>query len=281
MSTTVVLCDAAWPSWLGQEPWLSSWAPERFAAHAGWLTEQLGTVVQSIVTFRSPNRAAIDGWQRGIRPPNRNGASADGVSALDGMLVAHLLAIASIEKVAPTVRRAVLFEADADYSGEGLWRDLAAGVADPVLLGARRDRYEREVPRARRRTARRPVRLSRGDVTELRCARRWLDAPESEWWLASDDPDLLAAAVEHADGAVTTVELGAGPRGWASQLETAQPLLAGSTVELRALHLHGLVSTTGPLASPVGLLDVDQHGGDWKLGQLDGAIERALARLRD
>ena len=273
MSTAVVLCDTAWPSWLGQEPWLSSWAPERFAAHAGWLAGRLDGVAQSAVTFRAPNRASGDGWRDATRPPYRKGAGADATSALDGMLVAHLLAATSIEIAAPTMRRAVLFEASPRYVGEALWRDLAAGIVDPVLLEARRDGYERAVPRTARRTSR-EARLP--DVGSLRCARRFGDAPECEWWLAGDEPELLSAAIEHAGGAVTTVELGAGARGWASQLATSLPLLAGGAVEVRALQLHGLVSSSGPLDGPVGLLDVDQHGGGWLIAPLSDAIAAAL-----
>jgi len=275
MSASVVLCDAAWPSWLGQEPWLSSWAPERFAAHAGWLASRLDGLVQSIVTFRAPNRASIEGWRTGSRPPHRKGARDDATSALDGMCVAHLLAAESIAVGSPTTRCAVLFEAMGSYLGEALWRDLAAGVDDGVLLAARRERFDRSVPRSRRR-APRDTRVP--DVGALRCARRWRDAPPFEWWLAGEDPELLAVVVDDADGAVTTVELGAGARGWASQLDTALPLLAGG---VQALHLHGLVSSTGPLERPVGLLDVDQHGGGWELGRLDGAVELALARGGD
>ncbi len=276
MSTSVVLCDAAWPSWLGQEPWLSSWAPERFAAHAGWLAGRLDGVAHSIVTFRAPNRASSDGWRTATRPPYRKGAAADATSALDGMVVAHLLAAESIEAASPTTRRAVLFEASGSYEGEAVWRDLATGIVDPVLLAARRDDYERSVPR----TARRPSRRARTpDAAALRSARRWRDAPACEWWLASDDAELLSATVEHAAGTVATIELGAGPRGWSSQLATALPLLAGGAVEVRALQLHGLVSSTGPLDQPVGLLDVDQHGGGWRVGQPDDGVATALARF--
>jgi hypothetical protein len=274
MSSAVVLCDAAWPSWLGQEPWLSSWAPESFAAHAGWLAGRLDGSAQAIVTFRAPNRAARDGWRAGTRPPHRRRASADATSALDGMVVAHLLASEAIEVASPAVRRAVLFEAAGSYDDEALWRDVAAGVVDPVVLGARRERYERSMPRGKGRTQRVT------DAGALRCASRWRDAPPSEWWLASDDPELLLAAVEHAEGVVTTVELGAGARGWTSQLATALPVLSGGTVEVRALHLHGLVASTGPLEAPRGLLTVDQHGGGWQVEQPDRALDEALAAFR-
>lgn len=276
MSSVVVLCDAAWPSWLGQEPWLSSWAPERFAAHAGWLAGRLDGAADAIVTFRAPNRAASDGWLAGSRPPHRRGARADATSALDGMLVAHLLASEAIGAASPAVRRALLFEATGAYDGEAYWRDVAAGTVDPVVLAASRDRYERSVPRG----ALRPSRGHLPDAVSLRCARRWRDAPTSEWWLASDQPELLVAAVEHAGGLVTTVELGAGERGWAPQLATALPLLSGATTQVRALHLFGLVASTGPLGGPVGLLAVEQHSGDWQVGHVHPAVDEALAAFR-
>jgi beta-glucosidase/6-phospho-beta-glucosidase/beta-galactosidase len=192
MAPTVVLCDAAWPSWLGQEPWLSSWAPVRFAAHAGWLASRLDGLAETIVTFRSPNRASSDGWRTARRPPYRSGAAADATSALDGMLVAHLLAAAAIEGAAPKARRALLVEAAGTYAAEAFWRDLSAGIDDADLLAARRDRYERTVARVASRGSE-PRRLP--DVASLRCAPRFGDAPTCEWWLASDAPELLLAAI--------------------------------------------------------------------------------------
>ena len=76
------------------------------------------------------------------------------------------------------------------------------------------------------------------------------------------------------------LELGAGERGWAPQLATALPLLSGATVQVRALHLFGLVASTGPLGGPVGLLAVEQHGGDWQVGHLHPAVDEALAAFR-
>lgn len=68
MSVVVLLCDVAWPSWVGQEPWLSSWAPERFAEYAGFVAERLGDRVRAVVTMRAPNVAASDGWILGDGP---------------------------------------------------------------------------------------------------------------------------------------------------------------------------------------------------------------------
>ncbi|HLK45159.1 MAG TPA: hypothetical protein VKT18_04190, partial [Acidimicrobiales bacterium] len=76
-----------------------------------------------------------------------------------------------------------------------------------------------------------------------------------------------------------TVELGAGPIGWDAQLGVALPALRALHPEVRTVHLHGLVGSTGPLEGPVGLVEVHQHDGAWSLGAVDPARARGLASL--
>ncbi len=279
MRTVVVLCDAAWPSWLGQEPWLSAWAPQRFAAHAAWVGQRAGELVDAVVTFRAPNVAAQAGWRTATRPPFRTGAAADEVAALDGMLVAHQRAVVALASELPAATCALLLGVAARYEDGALWRDLAAGIADPVALGARRDRFgalrrQHGVRPPRPAWRRRPT-----DVTSLRSTPGWASLPPWECWLAGEDLDLLAVALEHADGTVGTVELGAGPIGWDAQLGVALPALRALHPEVRTVHLHGLVGSTGPLEGPVGLVEVHQHDGAWSLGAVDPARARGLASL--
>ena len=279
LTSVVVLCDAALPSWTGAEPWLSAWAPGRFAAHAGWVAQHVEGLARAIVTFRSPNATAREGWRTGTRPPFRRDAGADAVSALDGMLVAHQLALHEIALAAPTVERALLMEAGREYDDESLWRDLASGVADPVLLAARADRFG-AVARgavAMRAFARPGAASLRRTVTGLRSTTRWGDIPPFSWWLASDDPDVLASSLEFAAGAVDTVELGAGRFGWDAQLAAGLPAVTAGPHGATTVHLTGLVGSTGPLAAPAGLLDVDQHDGTWAVADGHGGVARRLA----
>jgi Glycosyl hydrolase family 1 len=280
MSSVVVLCDAAWPSWLGQEPWLSSWAPVRFAEHARWVATRLEGLARCAVTFRAPNAAAKGGWRRATRPPYRKRASADATSALDGMLVAHQRALEAIADVAPSLGRAILFEAMPAYDDAELWRDVAGGIADRGSLARRRRSWRQSMPRRGGLSDRVEAIRDEGrtvDVGALRSTGGWSSSPPFEWWLGGDDVELLASALQHAEGAVSTVELGAGRAGWDGQLAVAPPVLAAIAGSVRTIHLHGLVASTGPLSTPVGLLDVEQHNASWSLTTPDAAIVRRLA----
>lgn len=280
MTSVVVLCDAAWPAWLGQEPWLSAWAPLRFADHARWVTSRLDGLARCAVTFRAPNAAAKEGWRRGSRPPYRSRASADATSALDGMLVAHQRALEAIADAAPSLGRAILFEAMPAYDDAELWRDVARGIDERGALAQRRRAWRQSVPRRRGvaghldavRDASRPV-----VVDALRSTGGWASAPGFEWWLGGDDVELLATALQRAEGEVTTVELGAGRTGWDGQLAVAPPVLAAIPGSVRTIHLHGLVASTGPLPTPVGLLEVRQHNATWDLAEPDPGVARRLA----
>jgi hypothetical protein len=270
LECVVVLCDAALPSWLGNEPWLAPWAPLRFASHAAWIAEHLDGLARGILTFRCPNTAVREGWETGQRPPFRRGASDDARCALDGILVAHQLACASIAEVAPAPTRALLFEATRSYDDDAAWRDLAAGLVDPVLRAARRDRWE-VGPTRPRRSSRRPD-------TTLVSTSRWRDTPDFEWWLSGTDEELLARALSFADGAVRTVELGTSTS-WDDDVRARVQRLTGGPNGASTVHLFGLVSTTGPLDAPVGLLDVDQHDGGWSVhvsGERTAAIRSAV-----
>jgi hypothetical protein len=279
LSVVALLCDAAWPSWVGQEPWLSSWVPERFAAYAGLVADRLGDRVRAYVTMRAPNVAASDGWIRASRPPFRRSAPDDAASALDGMLLAHQLASHELDAVAPRVTRALLFGASSDYEDEGAFRDLVVRHADASAREVRTHSWaarleERGIaPRAHRTRTRAHL-----DLEAMRSTARWGSTPPFEWWLAGDNPALLAAAVDHAEGAITTVELGAGPSGWGAQLPAAAATFRGDN-ELPRVHLRGALGSTGPLPGPRGLLTVDQHDGGWQLRAPSRRIADGLAML--
>jgi hypothetical protein len=277
LAVTVVLCDQAWPSWVGQEPWLAPWSADRFARHARWAGERLGATVGSFVTFRAPNSVAVDGWVRGTRPPFRRKAGADAVSAMDGMLRAHAAACHALAEVAPHAERAILLEVRPRYEDEGLWRDLLGGVADPVLLAARRDRFEQLAPRGARPDREGLLASGAREVSGmLPSLSQVRSAPTASCWLAGSDDGLLAASLEHAQGTVDTVELGTGGTPWARLLDEDPTAVDSLPPVARRVHLHGLVGSTGPLSTPVGLLDVDHRNGSWSLAAAPRGVERAL-----
>jgi len=279
LSTVVVLCDAVWPSWLGHEPWLSAWAPARFAQHARWVAARLEGLARAVVTMRSPNLAASAGWRSATRPPFRHDAADDELAAIDGMLLAHQLACDAIAETAPSLERALVLEVSNDYDDECLWRDVARGLHDTVVLAARRERYEREVARHGR--GRR--RMDHAVIGSLRSTPRWLDTAASQWWLAGSDPDLLCAVLADEAGAdrsaARSVELSAGPYGWDAQLAVGVARIAESHGSPEALHLCGLVAGDGPLGGD-GLLRIDQHNDAWTVSDPGGAVARRLGSLR-
>ena len=277
LGSVVVLCDAAWPSWLGDEPWLSAWAPPRFAAHAAWVAERVEGLARAVVTFRAPNAAAAASFRTATSPPYRTSSRDDELASLDGMLLAHQLAVLELARCAPGVERAIVLAASGDYEEECLLRDVAAGIVDPVVLAARRDRFERDVSQVR--SARRVRDLS--GVGSLRSAQRWADLPEHRWWLASGDPDLLCAVLNDAPplrGA--TMELAAGAYGWDAQLAVGVRSLAHAMGPGATIHLFGLVGAEGTLPEPVGLLEVDRLGGGWSARDVDDRVAGRLRALR-
>jgi len=51
LATSVVLVDAAWPAWLGQEAWLLPWVEPRVIEHARRVVDVLGDAIDSVVVF--------------------------------------------------------------------------------------------------------------------------------------------------------------------------------------------------------------------------------------
>jgi hypothetical protein len=278
MSAVVVLCDATLPSWMGHEPWLSAWAADQFAAHAAWVAHRVEGLARSAVTFRAPNAAAREGWRTGRRPPHRTGADLDSVSALDGMLVAHQRAATAMADAAPTLGRALIFEAAPRYDDSAGWHDVADGLRDPVLVGARRDRWDAMArgTRGARAANRRGAGQWLRDASQLRSTPGWTSTAPFEWWLCGDDPDLLVASLAFGAQRGGAVELGAGRFGWDAQLAAGLQAVTSGEFGATTVHLHGLVSSTGPLDAPTGLLAIDQHNGAWTVGELDDGIARRL-----
>jgi beta-glucosidase/6-phospho-beta-glucosidase/beta-galactosidase len=90
LNVTVVLVDAVWPSWLGQEAWLLPWVVPHVLAHARRVVEGLGDLVTGVVAFAQPTELVTNGYLRASAPPWRR-------SALKDASFAHAQ-IASIEE---------------------------------------------------------------------------------------------------------------------------------------------------------------------------------------
>ena len=282
MTSVVVLCDAAWPSWLGQEPWLSAWAPLRFADHARWIASRLEGLARCAVTFRAPNVAAKDGWRRGSRPPFRTRASADATSALDGMLVAHQRALEAIADAAPSLGRAILFEAMPAYDDAELWRDVARGIADRGALARRRRAWRQSVPRrggvaerARRRCA---TRGAPSTSRALRSTGGWASTPSFEWWLggrrrrAARDRTAARRGRRHDRRARRgSHRVGRPARRRHRRCSPRSPARCGRSTCTASSRRRDRCPT------PVGLLEVEQHNASWSLGEPDPSVVRRLA----
>jgi beta-glucosidase/6-phospho-beta-glucosidase/beta-galactosidase len=77
LDVTVVLIDAAWPAWLGQEAWLLPWAAPYVLAHGRRVVEYLGDHVTGVLAFAQPNELVANGYLRASAPPWRRSALTD------------------------------------------------------------------------------------------------------------------------------------------------------------------------------------------------------------
>ncbi|NNN01509.1 MAG: hypothetical protein HKL86_06735, partial [Acidimicrobiaceae bacterium] len=77
LGVTVVLFDAAWPSWLGLEAWLMPWTVPYVLAHARRVGEKVANDVTGMVVFADPQRLSEGGFVRAQCPPWRRGALED------------------------------------------------------------------------------------------------------------------------------------------------------------------------------------------------------------
>ncbi len=242
MHVDVLLCDEVLPSWAGHEPWLSSWAPERFAAHAGEVAAALSDAVRAVITFRRPHDVVRRGWLTGERPPFRRRALADAASALDGLLLAHRLAVEAIAASAPSVRCALLVG--------------AAQLGDPWAgFGPTQDRA-REFPRSW------PGRAS---------------SPPTEVRVAASDPDELERVLEDPR-LVGPVEVGVEALGSAHPADRLGELSRAAVARGHSLQLYGALASEGPLDGPRGLLEVDESSDALRVSVAPG-VASVLASL--
>jgi beta-glucosidase len=77
LDVTVVLVDAVWPSWLGQEAWLLPWVVPHVLSHARRVVERYGELVTGVVPFAQALELVTNGFLRQSAPPWRKSALKD------------------------------------------------------------------------------------------------------------------------------------------------------------------------------------------------------------
>lgn len=83
LDATVVVVDAAWPSWLGLEAWLLPWVGEYLVAHARRVVDAVGDLATGLRVFADRVGIVERGFLVGEAPPWRRGATDDAASALE------------------------------------------------------------------------------------------------------------------------------------------------------------------------------------------------------
>jgi beta-glucosidase/6-phospho-beta-glucosidase/beta-galactosidase len=81
LHVSVVLVDAAWPSWLGLEAWLLPWVVPYVRTHAQRTLDMLGDSVDGVIGFARAASFTNDGYLLGTVPPWRKDARDDAASA--------------------------------------------------------------------------------------------------------------------------------------------------------------------------------------------------------
>lgn len=75
LGVTVVIVDAAWPSWLGLEAWLLPWVAPLVVEHAKRVVHSIDTAT-GVVVFADPE-SLVNGFLKSTGPPWRRGARVD------------------------------------------------------------------------------------------------------------------------------------------------------------------------------------------------------------
>ncbi len=120
--TSVVVVDAAWPAWLGQEAWLLPWVEPRVLEHARRVVDALGDLIGGVVVFADGPGVIGRGFLEGTAPPWRRRAHADAASA--AALVARVeAALVADDVVGPLLvrrHRTVLLDGGVDVIAAAL-----------------------------------------------------------------------------------------------------------------------------------------------------------------
>jgi beta-glucosidase/6-phospho-beta-glucosidase/beta-galactosidase len=77
LEVTVVLIDAVWPAWLGQEAWLLPWTVPYVIAHARRVVEYFDDHLTGVLAFAQPQELVAGGYLSASAPPWRRSALID------------------------------------------------------------------------------------------------------------------------------------------------------------------------------------------------------------
>jgi len=90
LDVTIVLVDAVWPSWLGQEAWLLPWVVPHVLAHAHRVVTAFESDATGVVVFAQPHELVSRGFLHAAAPPWRRGAQEEARFA--AAQIAHIVA---------------------------------------------------------------------------------------------------------------------------------------------------------------------------------------------
>jgi beta-glucosidase/6-phospho-beta-glucosidase/beta-galactosidase len=97
----VTLLHFTHPAWLGEDFWLASDSPDRFAAWVDTAVRRLASVCRNWVTLNEINALGLGAYLVGIFPPGRRAAVADMVTAFDHLVAAHVKGYDVIHGIQP------------------------------------------------------------------------------------------------------------------------------------------------------------------------------------
>lgn len=81
LDVTLVVVDAVWPSWLGQEAWILPWTEPFVVRHARRVVERFGDLATGLLVFSQPRELVARGFLTGTAPPWRKSAPGDAAFA--------------------------------------------------------------------------------------------------------------------------------------------------------------------------------------------------------
>jgi len=90
LDVTIVLVDAVWPSWLGQEAWLLPWVVPHVLAHARRVVSAFESDATGVIVFAQPSELVSSGFLHATAPPWRRGAQKEARFA--GAQIEHIVA---------------------------------------------------------------------------------------------------------------------------------------------------------------------------------------------
>jgi beta-glucosidase/6-phospho-beta-glucosidase/beta-galactosidase len=100
LEVTIVLVDAVWPSWLGQEAWLLPWVVPHVLEHARRVVGGLGSDATRVVVFSQPAELVSRGFLFATAPPWRRGAQTEARFA-NAQIASIVAALQGDPKVGP------------------------------------------------------------------------------------------------------------------------------------------------------------------------------------